>query len=101
MRDVHGKLEVNRDYAGRCRRVVVGGDEAWIAYGAVAFRVGVVVGGLGGDVEGLRAGDRGGGVEEEMDGVGAGGFGFDGPVVRGLDVDVGGGGAPVGAEGGG
>ena len=91
--DVRGELEVDGDYAGGCGGVVVGEDEAGVAYGAVAFGVGVVVGGLGGDVEGLRGGDGGGGVEEEVYGVGAGGLGFDGPVVRGLDVDVGGGGA--------
>jgi len=96
--DMLGDLEVYGDYAGGRWGVVVGVDEAGVAYGAEAFAVGVVVGGLGGDVEGLRAGDGGGGVEEEVYGVGAGGLGFDGPVVGGLDVDVGGGGG-VGAEG--
>ncbi len=60
----------------------------------------MVVGRLGGDVEELRGGDGGGGVEEEVYRVGTGGLGFDGPVVGGLDVDVGGGGG-IGAEGGG
>ena len=96
--DVRGELEVDWHYAGGCGGVVVGVDEAGVAYGAVAFGVGVVVGSLGGDVEELRGGEGCGGVEEEVYGVGAGGLGLDGPVVGGLDVDVGGGGG-VGAEG--
>ena len=97
---MRGELEVDRDYAGGRGLVVVRVDEAGVADGAEAFGVGVVVGGVGGDVEGLRAGNGGGGVEVEVYGVGAGGLGFDGPVVGGLDVDVGGGGG-VGVEGGG
>ena len=101
MRTCWRELEVDGDHAGGGGGVVVGEDEAGVADGAVAFGVGVVVRGFRGDVEELRAGDGCGGVEEEVaDGVRAGGFGFDGPVVRGLDVDVGGGGG-VGAEGGG
>ncbi len=42
--DVLGELEVDRDYAGGRGGVVVGEDEAGIAYGAEAFGVGVVVG---------------------------------------------------------
>jgi len=96
--DVGWELEVDGDYAGGRWGVVVRVDEARVAYGAEAFGVGVVVGGLGGDVEDLRACDGRGRVEEEVDGVGACGFGFNGPVVGGLDVDVGGGGR-VGAQG--
>ena len=103
---VRWEVEIDGDDAGGRWRVVVGEDEAGLAYGPVAVGVGVVVGGLGCDVEELGAGEGGGGVEVEVDGVGGGcgggwdGLGLQGPVVGGLDVDVGGGGC-VSAEGGG
>ena len=103
---VRWEFQVDGDDAGGGGGEVVGEDEAGVAYGAVAFGVGTVVGCLGGDVEKLRGGERGGGVEEELDGVGRvgcwcwDGLRFDRPVVWGLDVDIGGGGGG-GAKGGG
>ena len=93
-----GELQVYGDDAGGGWGVEVGAGEGAVADGAVAFGVGVVVRGFGGDVEDLRGGECGVGVEQKVYGVGAGGLGLDGPIGGGLDVDVGGGGG-IGAEG--